>query len=158
MAFKLLMAIYDRLGIQSEENTLKYLDLVAVGTIADIVPLTGENRVFASIGLQHLIDKKNLGLNALIQISGLNQKTLDTNDIVFGIAPASKRQGGWALWLWSCYFPGRNHEEGGIHKAQFLRQQLDQRIPRDTRSRQEVEYDHHLCMVSPRMIGIGVME
>ena len=87
VAFKLLMAVYERLGITSEENTLKYLDLVAVGTIADIVPLTDENRIFAHIGLQHLINKKNLGLNALIQISGLNQKNLDSNDIVFGIAP-----------------------------------------------------------------------
>ena len=87
VAYKLLMAIYNKLGIDSAENKLKYMDLVAVGTIADIVPLTSENRIFASIGLQHLIEKKNLGLNALVQISGLNQKTLDTSDIVFGIAP-----------------------------------------------------------------------
>jgi len=87
VAYKLLIAIYNKLGIDSAENKLKYMDLVAVGTIADIVPLTSENRIFASIGLQHLIEKKNLGLNALVQISGLNQKTLDTSDIVFGIAP-----------------------------------------------------------------------
>ena len=87
VAYKLLMAIYNKLGIDSAENKLKYMDLVAVGTIADIVPLTSENRIFASIGLQHLIEKKNLGLNALVQISGLNQKTLNTSDIVFGIAP-----------------------------------------------------------------------
>jgi len=60
---------------------------VAVGTIADIVSLTDENRVFASIGLQHLIAKKNLGLNALISISGMDQKTLDTTDIVWHRAP-----------------------------------------------------------------------
>lgn len=87
VAYKLLMAIYNKLGIDSAENKLKYMDLVAVGTIADIVPLTSENRIFAAIGLQHLIEKKNLGLNALVQISGLNQKTLNTSDIVFGIAP-----------------------------------------------------------------------
>lgn len=61
VAFKLLMAVYERLGITSEENTLKYLDLVAVGTIADIVPLTDENRIFAHIGLQHLINMKTWG-------------------------------------------------------------------------------------------------
>ena len=87
VAYKLLMAIYKKMGIDTAENKLKYMDLVAVGTIADIVPLNSENRIFASIGLQHLIEKKNLGLNALIQISGLNQKNLDTSDIVFGIAP-----------------------------------------------------------------------
>ena len=87
VAYKLLIAIYMKLGIDTAENKLKYMDLVAVGTIADIVPLNSENRIFASIGLQHLIEKKNLGLSALIQISGLNQKNLDTSDIVFGIAP-----------------------------------------------------------------------
>ena len=87
VAYKLLMAVYRSRGINSDENILKYMDLVAVGTIADIVPLTSENRIFASIGLQHLIEKKNLGLNALTQISGMNQKNLDTTDIVFGIAP-----------------------------------------------------------------------
>jgi len=100
VAYKLLMAIYHHLGIDTHENILKYMDLVAVGTIADIVALTDENRVFASIGLQHLIDKKNLGLNALTQISNLNQKNLDTTDIVFGIAPrinAAGRMGSAAV-------------------------------------------------------------
>lgn len=100
VAYKLLMAIYRRRGIANEENTLKYMDLVAVGTIADIVPLTGENRIFAYIGLQHLIEKKNLGLNALVQISGLNTKTMDASDIVFGIAPrinAAGRMGSAAV-------------------------------------------------------------
>lgn len=100
VAYKLLMAIYQKLGIATADNILKYMDLVAVGTIADIVPLTDENRVYASIGLQHLIQKKNLGLNALIQISNLNQKTLDTTDIVFGIAPrinAAGRMGSAAI-------------------------------------------------------------
>lgn len=100
VAYKLLMAVYRSRGIASEENTLKYMDLVAVGTIADIVPLTEENRIFASIGLQHLIEKKNLGLNALTQISGMNQKSIDTTDIVFGIAPrinAAGRMGSAAV-------------------------------------------------------------
>lgn len=100
VAYKLLCAIYAKLGIATNDNLLKYMDLVAVGTIADIVPLTGENRIFAYIGLKHLIDKKNLGLNALIQISGMNQKSLDAADIVFGIAPrinAAGRMGSAAL-------------------------------------------------------------
>ena len=100
VAYKLLCAVYQKVGIDSEENLMKYMDLVAVGTIADIVPLTGENRIFAFIGLKHLIDKKNLGLNALIQISGMNHKSLDATDIVFGIAPrinAAGRMGSAAL-------------------------------------------------------------
>ena len=133
VAFKLLMAIYQRMGYQNVETTLKYMDLVAVGTIADIVPLTGENRVFASIGLQHLIDKKNLGLNALVSISGMNHKTLDTNDIVFGIAPrinAAGRMGSAALaveLLISCEEAQSDELAEVIERQNSLRQQLDQR-------------------------------
>lgn len=87
VAYKLLVAVYRKRNITDTDNILKYMDLVAVGTIADIVPLTSENRIFASIGLHHLKEQKNLGLNALINISGMNQKNLDTTDIVFGIAP-----------------------------------------------------------------------
>ena len=133
VAYKLLMAIYQRKGIATVENTLKYMDLVAVGTIADIVPLTGENRIFASIGLQHLIAKKNKGLNALVQISGLNSKTLDASDIVFGIAPrinAAGRMGSasQAVELLISTDDERSHELAELIEHQnSLRQQEDQK-------------------------------
>ncbi|HOH59530.1 MAG: single-stranded-DNA-specific exonuclease RecJ [Candidatus Cloacimonetes bacterium] len=133
VAYKLLMAIYQRLGIDTCENVLKYMDLVAVGTIADIVPLVGENRIFASIGLQHLIEKKNLGLNALIQISGLNHKTLDTTDIVFGIAPrinAAGRMGSAAMaveLLISTDESNSSELAEMIERDNSLRQQEDQK-------------------------------
>ncbi|MDD4034809.1 MAG: single-stranded-DNA-specific exonuclease RecJ [Candidatus Cloacimonetes bacterium] len=133
VAYKLLMAIYKRLGIDTMDNVLKYMDLVAVGTIADIVPLVGENRIFASIGLQHLIEKKNLGLNALIQICGLNQKSLDTTDIVFGIAPrinAAGRMGSAAMaveLLISTDESNSNELAEMIERDNSLRQQEDQK-------------------------------
>jgi single-stranded-DNA-specific exonuclease len=133
VAYKLLMAIYQRLGIDTQENILKYMDLVAVGTIADIVPLTDENRVFASIGLTHLKEKKNLGLNALTQISNLNQKNLDTTDIVFGIAPrinAAGRMGSaaTAVELLIATEEDRSMELAEVIERQnSLRQQEDQK-------------------------------
>ncbi len=133
VAYKLLMAIYQRLNIATPENILKYMDLVAVGTIADIVPLLDENRVFASIGLQHLIEKKNKGLNALVQISNLNQKNLDTTDIVFGIAPrinAAGRMGSaaTAVELLISTEEGRSLELAEVIERQnSLRQQEDQK-------------------------------
>ena len=133
VAFKLLMAIYQRMGYQNVETTLKYMDLVAVGTIADIVPLTGENRVFASIGLQHLIDKKNLGLNALAQIAGLNTKTMDASDIVFGIAPrinAAGRMGSASVAVELLISRDRDHSlelAEIIEQQNSLRQQEDQK-------------------------------
>ncbi len=133
VAYKLLMAIYERKGIRSEENAVKYLDLVAVGTIADIVPLTGENRVFASIGLSHLVAKKNLGLSALTHISGINSRSIDTSDIVFGIAPrinAAGRMGSAseAVELLISRDKTRSMELAeSIERQNSLRQQEDQK-------------------------------
>lgn len=133
VAYKLLSAIYQKLAIATDDNLMKYMDLVAVGTIADIVPLTGENRVFAFIGLRHLIEKRNLGLNALVQISGLNQKSLDATDIVFGIAPrinAAGRMGSAALAveLLISTEEEKSHELAEIIERQnSLRQQEDQK-------------------------------
>lgn len=87
VAYKLLMAVYTALGITDDESRIKYMDLVAMGTIADIVPLVGENRVFARLGLERLALRRNKGLNALIEISGLQQKLVTATDIVFGLAP-----------------------------------------------------------------------
>jgi len=87
VAYKLLMALYEYLGIDTPENRIKYLDLVAIGTIADIVSLTDENRVITHFGLKHLEEKKNLGLKALMEIAGIANKTLDANDIIFSLGP-----------------------------------------------------------------------
>ncbi|HNX01900.1 MAG TPA: single-stranded-DNA-specific exonuclease RecJ, partial [Candidatus Cloacimonadota bacterium] len=133
VAYKLLMALYKRMGIDTMENIYKYLDLVALGTIADIVPLVGENRVFASIGLQHLIQKKNLGLNALVNISNLNQKELDATDIVFGLAPRINAAGRMesatlAVELMISVDETRSAELAeGIERQNSLRQQEDQK-------------------------------
>jgi single-stranded-DNA-specific exonuclease len=133
VAYKLLMAIYKAKGLETLANTLKYMDLVAVGTIADIVPLIGENRVFAHIGLQHLIEKKNLGLNALVQIAGLKSKVLDSSDIVFGLAPrinAAGRMGSASLaveLLISRDIEQSKELAESIERLNSLRQQEDQK-------------------------------
>ncbi len=133
VAYKLLMALYQDMGINDEENVLKYMDLVAVGTIADIVPLVGENRIFASIGLQHLIEKKNLGLNALVQLCGMDHKTLDATDIVFGIAPrinAAGRMGSAAKAVELLISTDETHSmelAEMIERDNSLRQQEDQK-------------------------------
>ncbi|MEE0127416.1 MAG: single-stranded-DNA-specific exonuclease RecJ [Clostridia bacterium] len=93
VVFKLIQAISIKLDIKPEEY-LKYLDLVCVGTIADIVPLEGENRTIAKLGLMLIKVTKNLGLRELIKSSGY--KEIDSNTISFGVAPrinASGRMG-----------------------------------------------------------------
>jgi len=87
VAYKLLMAIYQKLGIDTPENRMKYLDLVAIGTVADIVSLTDENRAIAHFGLKHLEQKHNVGMKELMEVIGFAHKTIDTNDIIFNLAP-----------------------------------------------------------------------
>ena len=67
------------------EDVISYLDLVAVSIAADIVPITGENRVLAWLGLQKLNTKPCNGLSALINLSG--KKDLTITDVVFTIGP-----------------------------------------------------------------------
>lgn len=84
VVFKLIQAISIKLGLEEKEY-LKYLDLVCVGTISDIVPLINENRVIAKLGLKLVEVTKNIGLRTLIDTIGF--KKIDSTAISFGIAP-----------------------------------------------------------------------
>ena len=84
VVFKLIQAIGQALKLD-DTHYLKYLDLVCVGTISDIVPLVNENRVIAKLGLKLVKVTKNLGLKKLIQSAGITQ--IDSSAISFGVAP-----------------------------------------------------------------------
>lgn len=68
-------------------NLKDYLDLVALGTVADIVPLIKENRIFVKYGLRLMRMKRRTGIRAILEASGLSSKELDAWDIAFRIAP-----------------------------------------------------------------------
>lgn len=84
VVFKLIQAISIELGLDDKEY-LKYLDIVCVGTISDIVPLIDENRIIAKLGLKLVAQTKNIGLRTLITESGY--KKIDSTTISFGVAP-----------------------------------------------------------------------
>lgn len=93
VVFKLIQAISQKLNLDEKEY-LKYLDIVCVGTISDIVPLVDENRVIAKLGLKLVEQTRNIGLKSLITLSGY--KRIDSTTVSFGIAPrinASGRMG-----------------------------------------------------------------
>lgn len=84
VAFKLIQAMCIKLN-KPKEDYLKYIDIVALGTIADIVPLVDENRVIVKFGLDKMKKTDNYGLRALINVSGV--KSLESYAISFGLAP-----------------------------------------------------------------------
>lgn len=65
----------------------QYLDLVAIATVADVVPLVGENRIIVSQGLQLLKNTENLGILALLEQSGASKEALTAQSIAFTVAP-----------------------------------------------------------------------
>ena len=84
VTFKLTQAISKILNLKEEEN-LKYLDIVCIGTISDIVPLVDENRTISKLGLMLLNQTKNVGLKVLLE--SLGYKKIDSTAVYFGIAP-----------------------------------------------------------------------
>mgnify|MGYP000142066766 FL=1 len=84
VVFKLIQAISIKLGLD-EKAYLKYLDIVCIGTISDIVPLVDENRVIAKLGLMLVKVTKNIGLKELITQTGYSN--IDSSMVSFGIAP-----------------------------------------------------------------------
>ena len=84
VVFKLIQAIGKKLNIEEKEY-LKYLDIVCIGTISDIVPLVDENRVITKLGLKLIEAHRNPGLRYLIEASGY--KKINSGLVSFGIAP-----------------------------------------------------------------------
>ena len=85
VGFKLITALAEKLNLPNEA-AFEYLDLVATAIAADIVPITGENRVLAYYGLKKANENPNNGVKALSHLSGLTKK-LHINNLVFMIAP-----------------------------------------------------------------------
>jgi single-stranded-DNA-specific exonuclease len=85
VGFKLISALAQQLSIP-EEETYRYLDLVATAIAADIVPITGENRILAYHGLKLINENPSTGIRALIELSAA-KKSLTINNVVFIIAP-----------------------------------------------------------------------
>lgn len=84
IAYKLAQALYSQLG---QEEAEEHLDLVALGTLADIVPLTGENRILARFGIQALGRTNKPGLKSLAFVAGLLGKEISAGQVVFILAP-----------------------------------------------------------------------
>lgn len=86
VAFKVAQALYRRLN-QPESELEEHLDLVALGTSADIVPLVDENRILTKFGIKQIIRTTKPGLKSLTFVSGLLGKEISTGQVVYVLAP-----------------------------------------------------------------------
>ncbi|NPA49561.1 MAG: single-stranded-DNA-specific exonuclease RecJ [Thermodesulfobacteria bacterium] len=143
VAFSLLRALRQRLYQEGffasgeVPNLRRYLDLVALGTVADIVPLKGENRLIAYFGLKELERTERPGLQALKKVAGLENETLDTNGILFRLAPRINaggrlKEAALAFRLLVTDDPSEAQslaEE--LHRLNAERQRLEERILRE---------------------------
>ncbi len=84
LAFKLAQALFARLGNELPDGLI---ELVALGTIADVGPLTGENRYFVNEGLAQLNETSNPGIRALADVAGLTLGAMDETSLAFGLIP-----------------------------------------------------------------------
>lgn len=90
VAFKLCQAIWYR---KHGHYYMEDLDIVAIGTVADVVPLIGENRIFVREGLERINKNPQMGIYELIQVAGLSDKKITAGHIGFSLAPRLNASG-----------------------------------------------------------------
>ena len=87
VAFKLVLALAVSRSMNTKEVFEGYIDLAALGTVADVVPLQGENRIIVDKGLTALKNPTRIGIRAIMEVAGVMDKPVTAQTIAFAIAP-----------------------------------------------------------------------
>ncbi len=129
VAYKFAQAIVKKTGGMAEE----YLDLVALGTVADVVPLSGENRILAKEGLKRLREARRPGLKALMEIARVSPETLTARHIGFALGPRINAIGRI----------GSANVAFDLLRCKDFTEALEiaQRLDKENRNRQDIEKD-----------------
>jgi len=136
IAFKLVQGLESRLGT-GPAPAFSFLDLVALGTVADIVPLQDENRILVRHGLHLLNSPDRTGVTALKSVSGLGSRTLRSSHIAFALGPRINAAGRLgradvAVDLLLESEPGRAMSLAeGLNEENFRRRQIEAQIHRE---------------------------
>ena len=93
VGFKFMQAFAQSNGLTNSYELDSLLDLVAVSIAADIVPITGENRIMAYYGIKRLNTNPNMGLRSIIKICGMANKEITISDVIFKIGPSINASG-----------------------------------------------------------------
>lgn len=91
VVFKLICSLADKWGCKDE--AFEFLDLAALSTVADVMPIIGENRIIVKHGLEAIRQTTNIGINALMQVCNINPRDVDTYHLGFMIAPRINASG-----------------------------------------------------------------
>lgn len=150
VVFKLIQAISIKLNLDEKEY-LKYLDIVCIGTISDIVPLVDENRVIAKLGLKIVNQTRNIGLKALLEVVGFNE--IDSTAISFGVAPrinACGRMGHEQIAL--DLFLSKDYENAKklaikLNEYNIERQTIEKKIFDEATEKIEKEEKNNACII-----------
>jgi single-stranded-DNA-specific exonuclease len=133
VAFKLAWALADafssgtRLSADLREFMLNATSLAAIGTIADVVDLKGENRILTSYGLKSLAECRLSGIRALIETAGLTGEGLDSYDIGFRLAPMLNAAGRMGHARLAVELLTSDNDARSMNIAEYLKQQNEQR-------------------------------
>jgi single-stranded-DNA-specific exonuclease len=173
VAFKLAQALFARIGWPADRQRRvaeSFLKMVALATVADVVPLTGENRIIVKRGLLGLRDVRNPGLRALLDVAGFAAGAPDARQVAFQIAPRINAAGRMdtaqaVIELFLTPDPARARELAQqLHESNAERQQVEARIldaclgvPVDEAARALVYYDENwhrgvLGIVASRLV------
>jgi len=168
LAYKLATALAKAIAPEKEEEIRKHLDLVAVGTIADLVPMIGENHTLVYHGLRQLERTEKVGLQFLLSKGKTRRETVVPRDIGFTIAPrinASGRLGSAETALNLLLTDeeeeaeglSRQLEAGNIHRRQIQSRMLKEAMQKVDR---EINFTHERVIVledekwHPGVVGI----
>jgi single-stranded-DNA-specific exonuclease len=164
IAYKLAKALYEGTAFFAED----FLDLVSLGTVADIAPLLGENRILTKHGLDELNRRGRTGLRALMEVSGLNGKDISSGHIGFVLGPRINAMGRVGSAHMAVDLLLSEDGEAAMKLAKVLeaenrnRQKIEARICDEALSKveREVNFKHHRVIVvagegwHPGVIGI----
>jgi single-stranded-DNA-specific exonuclease len=154
VAFKLLQGLIKKLG-NNKDYANKYLDLVAIGTAADIVNLTDENRILVKNGLDLINHSPRPGIYALFESSGLLNKELNVNTIVFVLAPRLNAVGRISSARKAVHLLNTDSLQQGRNIARILekenkaRKSIDEVTFEEAKAivEQEIDLDHQRVLV-----------
>jgi len=172
VAFKLAWAVAQRLSPGSRvtpefrEFLMDAIGLVALGTIADVVPLIGENRVLAKFGLEALRASRSPGVRALIESVGLDRRPIESHHVSFLLAPrlnAAGRMAEASLCVELFTTDSTDHARGiaeQLDKNNRFRQQIQGQVLESVRRKidKEIDLDHdHVLVLADQLWHAGVL-